>query len=65
MRIVAVVRYCLKITNIEGILTAYKLFYVGCSRAKRNLTVVVDENKIAQFKDAFVEKVRKIGFAVS
>lgn len=53
-----------KITNIEGILTAYKLFYVGCSRAKRNLTVVVDENKVAQFKDAFIEKARKIGFSV-
>ena len=50
--------------NIEGILTAYKLFYVGCSRAKKNLIIVVDKNKVTQFKDAFVDKVRRIGFSV-
>ena len=53
-----------KITKIEGILTAYKLFYVGCSRARKNLIIVVDENRIAQFKDAFIGKVKKIGFSV-
>ena len=53
-----------KITKIEGILTAYKLFYVGCSRARKNLIVVVDKNQVARFKDAFVDKVRKIGFSV-
>ena len=35
-----------KISKIEGILTAYKLFYVGCSRARKNLVIVIDENKI-------------------
>ncbi|WP_206538666.1 hypothetical protein, partial [Eubacterium sp. ER2] len=50
--------------TIEGILTAYKLFYVGCSRARKNLIIVVDENRIAQFKDAFIGKVKKIGFSV-
>lgn len=54
-----------KITEIEGILTAYRLFYVGCSRARKNLVVVVDENKVSRFKDAFVDKVRKIGFSIS
>ncbi len=54
-----------KITEIEGILTAYRLFYVGCSRARKNLVVVVDENKVRWFKDAFVDKVRKIGFSIS
>ena len=53
-----------KITKIEGILTAYKLFYVGCSRARKNLIVVVDENKVKKFKDAFIEKVPDIGFSV-
>lgn len=53
-----------KITKIEGILTAYKLFYVGCSRARKNLIVVVDENKVKKFKDAFIEKVQDIGFSV-
>lgn len=53
-----------KITKIEGILTAYKLFYVGCSRARKNLIVVVDENKAKKFKDAFIERVQDIGFSV-
>ena len=53
-----------KISNIEGILTAYKLFYVGCSRARKNLTIVVDENRVKKFKDAFTKKIQKIGFSL-
>ena len=53
-----------KSTKIEGILTAYKLFYVGCSRARKNLVVVVDKSKVVQFKDAFVDKIKKVGFSV-
>lgn len=53
-----------KITRIEGILTAYKLFYVGCSRARKNLIVVVDENKVKKFKEAFIERIQDIGFSV-
>ena len=53
-----------KLSKIEGILTAYKLFYVGCSRARKNLVVVVDENKINKFKDIFVDKLTAIGFDV-
>lgn len=53
-----------KTSKIEGILTAYKLFYVGCSRARKNLVVVVDENKINKFKDNFVDKLTAIGFDV-
>ena len=53
-----------KISKIEGILTAYKLFYVGCSRARKNLVVVVDENKINKFKDNFIDKLTAIGFDV-
>ena len=52
------------LSKIEGILTAYKLFYVGCSRARKNLVVVVDENKINKFKDNFVDKLTVIGFDV-
>lgn len=55
---------CFKNSTVYGILIAYKLFYVGCSRARKNLTVVVDERRIYDFKEAFVEKVRKIGFTV-
>ena len=53
-----------KITEIEGILTAYKLFYVGCSRARKNLIIMVEKNKIMNFKEKFVDKAKKIGFTV-
>lgn len=52
------------ITKIEGILAAYKLFYVGCSRARKNLVVVVDENNVRRFKEDFVKKMEEIGFLV-
>lgn len=51
-------------TEIEGILTAYKLFYVGCSRARKNLIIMVEKNKIINFKEKFVDKIKKIGFTV-
>ena len=53
-----------KITKIEGILTAYKLFYVGCSRARKNLIVVVDANKLDGFRESFMNKMEEIGFSV-
>lgn len=53
-----------KITKMEGILTAYKLFYVGCSRARKNLIVVVDAYKVNGFKEAFMNKMKEIGFSV-
>lgn len=37
---------CLKESDILGILSAYKLFYVGCSRARKNLTVLLDSSKL-------------------
>ena len=56
---------CFKSTKIQGILWAYKLFYVGCSRAKENLTIVIDENKITSFRKEFIERMTTIGFDVS
>jgi DNA helicase-2/ATP-dependent DNA helicase PcrA len=53
-----------KISKVEGILTAYKLFYVGCSRARKNLIIVVNANKVNGFKEAFINKMEKIGFSV-
>ena len=53
-----------KITKMDGILTAYKLFYVGCSRARKNLIIVVNADKIDGFKEAFMNKMKKIGFSV-
>ncbi|KAA8347094.1 UvrD-helicase domain-containing protein [Leuconostoc mesenteroides] len=48
----------------ERTLSAFKLFYVGCSRARRNLTIIVDENKIKDFKKSFVAKLNNVGFDV-
>ena len=53
-----------KISKIEGILTAYKLFYVGCSRARKNLVIVVDENKIKKIENEFKAKLISIGFEI-
>ncbi len=53
-----------KISKVEGVLTAYKLFYVGCSRARKNLSIVIDENKISSYRDAFINKIKDIGFEV-
>lgn len=55
---------CFKATKIKGILWAYKLFYVGCSRAKENLVIVVDENKIASYRKEFIKRMISIGFDV-
>ena len=56
---------CFKSTKIQGILWAYKLFYVGCSRAKENLVIVIDENKIAPFRKEFIKRMTAIGLDVN
>ena len=56
---------CFKSTKIQGILWAYKLFYVGCSRANENLVIVIDENKIAPFRKEFIKRMTAIGFDVN
>lgn len=61
---VSLIKEIFKISKVEGILMAYKLFYVGCSRARKNLTVIVENDKILKYKDAFIEKVKSIGFNV-
>ena len=48
---------------VRSILTAYKLFYVGCSRAEEELVVLIDENQIenmTEFKNCF----KQIGFQI-
>ncbi len=57
-------RETFKLTKVEGVLTAYKLFYVGCSRARKNLSIVIDESKIATCKEAFIKKATEVGFAI-
>lgn len=55
---------CLSALNkVEGIIPAYKLFYVGCSRAKEYLDVYVLSDKISGFKDLFIGQMNKTGFS--
>lgn len=53
----------LRCTDIKAILNAYKLFYVGCSRARKRLTVVV-RNDMLHERDAQMDKFRQLGFEV-
>lgn len=55
---------CFKTTNTKGTLWAYKLFYVGCSRAKKELVVLVDNSKVHSFRNQFIAKMSTIGFEV-
>lgn len=55
---------CFKENQAYGALCAYRLFYVGCSRARRNLTVFIDKNKITGYSDDLVKKLISTGFVV-
>ncbi|KAB0442526.1 UvrD-helicase domain-containing protein [Lysinibacillus fusiformis] len=56
---------CVRLKNkIEGALLAYKLFYVGCSRAKKKLSIYVKYKEIDSFKDEFISKMNSINFDV-
>jgi DNA helicase-2/ATP-dependent DNA helicase PcrA len=55
---------CLKESSVLGILSAYKLFYVGCSRARRNLTILLDRSKIQGDLLKQKEKLKELGFSV-
>lgn len=57
-------RKCFKTTNTKGALWAYKLFYVGCSRAKKELIVLVDSSKVSSFRGQFIAKMSTVGFEV-
>jgi len=54
----------IKINNIFGTLIAYKLFYVGCSRAKKALNIIVERSKIDGFYSEFKNKMEQLGFDV-
>lgn len=48
----------------QSILSAYKLFYVGCSRARKNLIILVSKSKTKDYQLELIEKFKKIGFDV-
>lgn len=48
---------------VRNTLTAYKLFYVGCSRAEEELAVLIDENKIDDLQQ-FSAVFQSLGFRI-
>ncbi len=55
---------CLKENLVYGALSAYKLFYVGCSRARRNLSIIIAKKDIQGFEGSLVNKFEQCGFNV-
>lgn len=54
---------CFKESTVYGVISAYKLFYVGCSRARKKLTILIDEKKIQGNSD-ILKKFEDLGFAI-
>lgn len=50
--------------TVNRILVAYKLFYVGCSRAKDELVVLINQEEISTFEARFKDKMRSVGFKI-
>ena len=55
---------CLKESTVYGVLSAYKLFYVGCSRARKNLTIIIDQVKIKGDFEIQKNKFIETGFTI-
>ncbi len=58
------VKKCFNENIVYGVISAYRLFYVGCSRARKNLTIFIDKSKIESFSKIFISKLESIGFEV-
>lgn len=54
----------LKESIVYGPLCAYRLFYVGCSRARRNLAIMIKKEDIQDFKDELCIKLDNCGFKI-
>lgn len=50
--------------RVNYVLMAYKLFYVGCSRAKNELKIIVHRNEISDYRDEFKQKMTEVGFVI-
>lgn len=55
---------CLRENLVYGALSAYKLFYVGCSRARRNLCIIIDRKDVRGFEERIINKFEQCGFKV-
>lgn len=56
---------CFKENTVYGVLSAYKFFYVGCSRARNNLTVILSKPKIIGNLEMQAKKFTELGFEVN
>lgn len=54
----------LKKGYFTSILFAYKIFYVGCSRARKNLVVLIKKSNIVDYQKELIKKLEDIGFEV-
>lgn len=52
-----------RLSTVHGLVAAYRLFYVGCSRAKQHLDVIVNSEKINDI-EATRRKFMELGFEV-
>lgn len=50
------------ITRYEKYIITFKIFYVGCSRAREKLIVKVNEDYIKEYETEFKNKMRNLGF---
>ena len=55
---------CLKENLVYGVLAAYRLFYVGCSRARKNLAILIENSDVDGFKEHLKNKFEDIGFEI-
>ena len=58
------IKDCLKENLIYGPLSAYRLFYVGCSRAKKNLLIIINNDDVSEYKGKLEQKFKDCGFEI-
>ena len=58
-------RECLRENLVYGPLSAYRLFYVGCSRARKNLCVIINRKDVVGFERRLRAKFEECGFEVT
>ena len=63
-RNVTSIKDCLKEGNVYGPLCAYRLFYVGCSRSRKNLIIVIKKENVEKFKEKLCQKFVETGFEI-
>lgn len=56
---------CLNENLVYEALSAYRLFYVGCSRARRNLSIIINLESVKGFENEIRDKFVKCGFKIS